>query len=157
MGTGRKYHMIVLRTAAVLLVLVMLSTSIVAGRYARYTTTASGNDSARVAKFLITETGTVSAEIKATLRPGDEVDFSIQVTNGSEVTVNYSITAANVYNNLPLTISLMDGTQEVQNIHLAPGKTREMKLRVKWTGEASNDLIGHIDLIRLTVTAIQVD
>ena len=74
MTENRKAHVIVLRAAAVLLILVMLSTSMVAGRYARYTSSASGNDSARVAKFRVTESGDLKTTFIVKISPGKSVD-----------------------------------------------------------------------------------
>jgi len=55
MRKNRMLHVIVLRLAAVLLILVMFSASLLAGRYARYTSTISGSDSTKVPRFSVTE------------------------------------------------------------------------------------------------------
>ena len=44
MADNRKLHVIVLRLAAVLTILVLLSGSLAAGRFARYTTTVTASD-----------------------------------------------------------------------------------------------------------------
>ena len=59
MTENRKAHVIVLRVAAVLLILVMLSTSMVAGRYARYVSSADAEDKAHVAAFVFDVNDTV--------------------------------------------------------------------------------------------------
>ena len=68
-----KPHVFVLRLAAVLLILVMLSTSMLAGRYARYASTATGGDSARVIRFgdlTLTESGNFYDGNKLMVIPG---------------------------------------------------------------------------------------
>lgn len=89
MTNNRKPHVIVLRLAAVLLVLVMLSTSMVAGRYARYTSTATASDSARVAKYEITVSSDPNESIA--LSEGTPASYRFSVTSGSEVTVEYDL------------------------------------------------------------------
>ena len=53
-----------MRTASVLLVLTLLTVCVISGTFAKYTTTASGEDTARVAKFgvTITENGSTFAK-----------------------------------------------------------------------------------------------
>lgn len=89
MSDMRKPHVIVLRTAAVLLILVMLSISMVAGRYARYTTTATASDSARAAKYHIAiDPG---ADDSITLSPDSPASYTFSVTSSSEVAVEYDL------------------------------------------------------------------
>lgn len=90
MTNNRKPHVIVLRLAAVLLVLVMLSTSMVAGRYARYTSTVTASDSARVAKYEITVSSEPNESIA--LSESTPASYRFSVTSGSEVTVEYDLT-----------------------------------------------------------------
>ena len=158
MTENRKAHVIVLRAAAVLLILVMLSTSMVAGRYARYTSSASGNDSARVAKFRVTESGELKTTFIVKISPGKSVDKTITVANDSEVAVEYEIIARNEHNNLPLQFQLMDGETPVDAAQLAPGKTKDLTFRIIWeAGYTSDSYIGMVDTIQLTITATQID
>ena len=69
--------------ALILLLLTMVSTHFTSGLYARYSSTATGTDTARVAAFKVT--GTVAA---VEGKPGE---FEVTVNNESEVTVNYSL------------------------------------------------------------------
>lgn len=112
MTSNRKPHVIVLRLAAVLLVLVMLSTSMVAGRYARYTATATASDSARVAKYEITFSSDPNESIA--LSEGAPASYRFSVTSGSEVTVEYDLVII-LPKALPdgITISLSNGTTNV--------------------------------------------
>ena len=158
MTENRKAHVIVLRAAAVLLILVMLSTSMVAGRYARYTSSASGNDSARVAKFRVTESGDLKTTFIVKISPGKSVDKTITVANDSEVAVEYEIIARNEHNNLPLQFQLMDGETPVDAAQLPPDQTKDLTFRIIWeAGYTSDSYIGMVDAIQLTITATQID
>lgn len=158
MNDNRKPHVIMLRAAAVLLILVALSTGMVAGRYARYTTSASGMDSARVARFSVTESGNVTELLSLSISPGTAQNVTVTVANDSEVAIAYTIQAVNVHNNLPLEFQLMDGNEEVDAANLAPGDRKDITLRIHWqTGKTQDSYIGKVDLIRLTVTATQID
>lgn len=160
MSNKRKPHVIVLRLAAVLMILVMLSTSMVAGRYARYATTGSASDSARVAKFLITQTGSLMEQsVPVQMVPGQTVDLDVVVTNGSEVAVEYSIAAENKYTNLPLVITLLDDEEnEVTAVVLAPGEEKTLECKIYWDeNKTLDEYIGMVDLIHLTIQTTQID
>ena len=94
----RKINTILMRVFAVLLMLVLLSTAMVTGRFARYISSASGSDSARVAKF----------DVDYTLTPvaNENGKYTLQVTNNSEVAVKYSVDI--VFTNVELTNGNLD-------------------------------------------------
>lgn len=99
-----------MRLASILLVCVLLTTSVISGTFAKYTSTATGSDTARVAKWSFTAGGT---EISTTdeftfdlwtftdrnnvddadtiIAPGTKGQFSIALVNNSEVTANYTV------------------------------------------------------------------
>ena len=174
MPNNRKPHVFVLRFAAVLLVLVMLSTSMVAGRYARYVTTAMYEDSARVAKFHIVDgTAALFADITTELEPNTTAGSGIVLKNLSEVAVEYTIEVETVYDNLPLTFVLKEGEKDLEGTR-ADGHNRvtftgtigpnqgekEYTLTIKWIkGENEVDLnySGMVDVIRVRVNVSQVD
>lgn len=81
---GRK-HNIPMCAALVLLLLTMITTHLTSGLYARYTTTASSHDSARVAKFK------VSCVVDTVTNNGTENEFKVTVTNQSDVAVTYTL------------------------------------------------------------------
>lgn len=89
MTNNRKLHVIVLRFTAVLLVLVMISTSMVAGRYARYTSTATASATARVAKYEISIRPAPNESIA--LSDGAPASYSFSVISESEVSVEYDL------------------------------------------------------------------
>jgi len=69
-----------LRLASVLLILVMLTTSIIGGTFAKYTTTASGSDLARVAKWGV-EIATSGSLFQATYAKDDTTVTDASITN----------------------------------------------------------------------------
>ena len=78
-----------MRLASVLLVAVLLTTSVISGTYAKYVTTASGTDSARVAKWGITM-------ITGTDIFSDKYDSTVASINGDKV-VAPGTTNSNIY------------------------------------------------------------
>lgn len=105
-----------MRVASVLLVAVLLSTCAISGTFAKYTSTASGSDSARVAKWDFKVSGTTvnsntftfdlfktvndtdgSAETDinpadgSIIAPGTQGEFALVLKNDSEVTAQYAI------------------------------------------------------------------
>lgn len=159
--------------AAVLLFLTLLSTHLCSGLYARYTTTASGSDSARVARFEI-EDGTVGTwkedVVISELRPSESVVESMicaDIINKSEVAVAVTLNVENVYDNLPLEfVLLQNGTvvagPENERVDLtynvAPNDTTPVQLGVYWPQDETNlEFCGRVDLLRLTVRVEQID
>ncbi len=99
---------IALFAAAVLLCLTLFTTHLTSGLYARYTTTASGSDSARVAKFEVKYT--MPNNVVFDLAPSGTQSQSIEIefTNNSEVTVRFGIkitTSVPLPNKLVLKVS----------------------------------------------------
>ena len=147
----KNINYILMRTVAVLLILVFLSTAMVTGRYARYISSASSEDSARVAKFHVT----VSEEtelISVPIQPGQTAEMFFSVTNDSEVAVALAYEVKNVHNNLPL-----EFLHPVSDA-VGPGKTVDVPLKITWPAGQSNDnYIGMVDLLEISVRAVQVD
>lgn len=164
MTSNRTPHVIVLRFAAVLLILVMLSTSMIAGRYARYTTTATGSDSARVAKFEVTETSdllTQNKSIAISIIPGGTDRTEIKVNNASEVSVQYRIDVDNPYANFPLDFNIQVGeaTSSLPFVaNLKPGEEATYVLVTTWNSDdRSLSYSGKVDLIEIYLSATQID
>lgn len=91
MKENRRTPVIALRTAAVLLILVMMTTSIVSGRYARYTSSATVSDSARVAKYDVSVKAITGDQIVLDPNSSNTASYNFSVTSGSEVTVEYDL------------------------------------------------------------------
>ena len=145
-------HVFILRTAAVLLILVMLSTSIMVGRYARYTSGATSKDSARVAKFEVTVSDKASQLASILIQPGEDAQKHFTVENKSEVAVALRFQVSNKYGNLPLEFQYpLSGA-------VAPGETKDVPLLITWPA-ANNDVqyMGKVDLIEISVQVEQID
>jgi len=127
-----------LRFSLVLLVVALLSTCVISGTFAKYTSTASGSDTATVAKWSfkamgdeIAVTGTAptlkfnlfdtindfgtsteEADVKSgAIAPGTCGSFEIKVQNTAEVTVKYTISLEEVNSSdIPLQYSLDNST-----------------------------------------------
>ena len=168
-----KIHVIMLRAAAALLILVLITSSIISGRYARYVTTTSGSAEARVAKFVVTQsilheheridqTQTVSMP---TIKPGETVQIDIEVLHDTETSVRDIVNIKSLYDNLPLTFSV----QEAGTVHsdsatfeavYLPGNFTKKKYEalITWApGSNDVDYIGMVDMLVITVTSEQVD
>ena len=172
MGRGKlELHTIVLRLAAVLLSLVLITTGMVSGRYARYVTSASGSDSARVAKFMVTqqsitrgETEDLTKTIPMTLiLPGESHTVNIAIAHDAEVAVNNIIEVSST-SNLPLQFSVSDrSSQQVlgnpASEYFAPGMhTKEYTVTISWPDTTNAQAyIGMVDLLTIKVTTQQVD
>lgn len=161
-------HTIVLRLAAVLLSLVLITTGMVSGRYARYVTSASGSDSARVAKFTVTqsilqgETDLTQTIPMPEIKPGETVIIDVVVEHDTEVAVRNTIDVQSLYSNLPLTISVQEkgtGNSGSSTFTYGPGRfKKEYEAAITWVrGSNDVDYIGMVDLITITVTSEQVD
>lgn len=77
--------------AFILFVLTLISMHLTSGLFARYTATSTGSDGARVAKFEVLASGGDDVTMDCTMgtNPGE---YTITVTNNSEVAVKYSAT-----------------------------------------------------------------
>lgn len=80
---------LMMRLAAVLFCMVMFSTYLMGGLYARYVTRGSGSDSARVAKFDVVGSG--SGEIALRAESTENGVYTVIVKNNSEVDVSYDV------------------------------------------------------------------
>lgn len=149
---------------AVLLCLVLASFWVMCNIYAKYTASATGSDSARVARFQIMETGTepksLTQEFAVNLSPGESETFGVTVTNGSEVAVHYAIKARNLTNNLPLTFQMKKENQVItsDDIPANDGTARNYYLEIDWPMEqADASYAGKTDVIEVILEAAQID
>ena len=163
--------------ALVLLLLTMISVHLTSGLYARYTSTASGSDSARVAKFHVDSDH--SEDVIVDCRSSDSGTYEITVENQSEVAIKYvlNITFDKDVNGTDLTVTMKDDGNKVdckfqQNMKftrdtpLAPGssRTHEFTFEVHdWrtvTGKSPDDNAGSYDWeldFTVTINVEQVD
>ena len=172
MKKSNKKTPIVFYVGILLACLTLVSIHMTSGLYARYTTSASGQDSARVARFEVTETlqviradGTTENTfvVGDVLRPGVSTTYTFTVKNNSEVAV--SLTVQNTkytigdegevsdtrYDELPILVSS-------EAVVVPPGVTRDVVFELTWDPEKTDPSYGHmIDMVELTVIVQQVD
>jgi hypothetical protein len=95
MKQSNKRTPIVFYVALVLLCCLLFSTHLTSGLYARYTTTATASDSARVAKFSVTNRSAGSVPVSVRLSFFDPAAISdtvsVEVESASEVTLRYDV------------------------------------------------------------------
>lgn len=174
MRKGKQTPVWVLRATGILLGMVLVSTYLVCGLFARYTTSASGSDSARVAKFEISEQqfGSLpnfSQVISAAVTPGIPYVTAAQVVNSSEVAVEYEITVSNLTGNLPLEfIVFEDPAAPVVSVDgscvfsddMAPGTDKTYTLQILCapsTNQQALEDMGKVDQIVINLSATQID
>ena len=133
----------VFRLGVALLCVMLMTTHFTGNLYARYSTTATGSDSARVAKF----------DVTAEIVENDDGTYTLSIQNNSEVTVSYVVVGVVVGTpDLPNGVSILwaDGDS---NATLAPNSSAE---RVFYFEEEYQDYHNELE-INLTVKVEQVD
>ena len=154
----------ILYLAGVLLCLTLFSMHLTSGLYARYAASASGGDSARVAKFDIAQKGTLSELLLLDVYPGFSAAYDIQLNNHSEVAVSYTVSVEQLTNNLPLELT-WDGMVMSDNAAASSGtfeaNTQDMEkytLNVSWPKGVNDDAYSYeLDALRVVVRVAQVD
>lgn len=153
-------HWLYAAVAILLLVAVALFTT-TGSPLARYITTTSGGDSARVARFAVTTTGTLTETIPmVTMKPGDTNSYTVKVKNESEVSIACRIEVDNTYNNLPLSFKMLkDGTQITEDtIPVGDTVERTYTLCITWHADNSDHQYAEkVDLLVIRLIAEQVD
>ena len=161
MSKSNKKTPIVFYVGIVLACLTLISVYMTSGLYARYTTRATSSDSARVAKFRVTNTLTVTDSkgdevnsftmIEDSLIPGESTTYAFEVQNDSEVAVRFSVRGEVSINNLPLVMSPV-------TITLAPNTSETAQFVVSWPANEDDPAYGDmIELIEIFVTAEQIN
>ena len=145
-----------------LLVLVLISFSMTGNLLARYATTADGTETARVAKFNISETGISEIVVSSqNFYPGYTLVQPIEINNNSEVAIDYSLTVEILTDNLPLVLNMNgeEGRRIIINKKLQPNSGKEeYTLNILWPeAENSLDYSMMVDAIKLSVNAVQID
>ena len=156
----------IMYTLAILLCLVLTTFWLMCNMYAKYSAKASGSDSARVAKFNVTEEGTATQQIKADVYPGFSQTYNVSVTNASEVAISYSMDIQNKYANLPLEFKMLDSndneiTSKSIDISATDHGEHIYKLEISWPTDSddnkSAEYAGKTDLLEITLSATQKD
>lgn len=150
--------------AGILLCLVLFTTSLVSGLYARYTARGESSDSACVAKFTIDMNSQLldnSSIVKFDLTPG-ETNYAIEIKNKSEVAVISKIQVINITKNIPFTFAFdgneLDSSGIVMSHALAPNSTETINFTINWVNDdTALNYIGMVDLIEIHLDIEQVD
>ena len=150
---------IVFGVGMVLLCLFIFSLNMTSGLYARYTTSVSGEASARIAQFSPTlviagnETE-LSTMVAVPFTP--EEPYTITIVNQSEVAVQYHLSIINVTNNLPI-----NDVQATLASPIVPGGEQTVTLGINWNisddQTLNPNLSGMVDLLQVTLQIVQVD
>jgi len=153
--------------AVLLLCMTLISSYFTSGVYANYATGSQSSDNARVAKFSIVGEGVLFQPIEANLIPGMVETANLNIHNNSEVAVEYTVTVTNATNNLPLHLRMIktDSSQNKEGNNITfteqqlPGDhTDHYTLYIDWRPEDDDPaLMGMVDYIAVTVTAVQID
>ena len=147
----------ILRIAGVLLCLTLLSVHLTSGMYARYSSTVTVTDSARVARFEVNETGTFSKELLLEYFPGSTNTYTVVLENHSEVAVKCNVNIQRLSNNIPVEVTVSGTTS---NIQFAPNDTagKTVSLTVSWPSGKNDAAYSYeVDAFRVTVTAEQMN
>ena len=170
-----KLIILVYRVVAGLVCAVLITTSIVSGLFAKYTSTGSANDYSRVAKFDVLGEGVFTQPVQVSLAPSSEGQFvaDINVSSDCEVAVMCSVTIDNQYQNIvPLAFELRqkngsdyidsDGTTSF-NYDPSSGSSVQYGLFLYVPEDDTNtpdsnlQYRGMVDYLTVTVTATQID
>lgn len=149
------------RIAMVLLLLVLVSAHFSSGLLARYTVSASGSDSARVAVFQVTEAGTLFLEgFSLSMDPSDpdKLCATIEVDNQSETAIRCTVEVLTT-GNLPLSFYLVQDGAPVDSVDISVGGTLTgLGLYAQWQ-DGDDSYLYHRELDHITVTLIstQID
>lgn len=143
--------------AAVLLCLTLISMYLTSGLFARYSTSAGDDDSARVAVFKVTNAVKYNDlefvdNASFDIAPGYDAKYTVAVDNDSEVAVKCTISLVNESGNIE-TLSF-DGSKEVT---LAPGETGSCDIAITFPATNAELYMGMSDVIKVTVVAEQID
>lgn len=147
--------------ACVLLCLTLFSFHLCGGLYAKYVVSDSSGDFARVAKFDISKDGAHFSEVfLIEIVPGS-VSRKIEVNNKSEVAVAYTVTIENATKNIPFEFSVSGSTPTKDKssvvCYLGPNSERVVEIVATWSEQDALKYMGMVDLVKLTISAEQVD
>ena len=151
---------------ATYLVYLLIATFLFTGvSFSKYATTASGSDEARVAAFDflfdVKGPGIQDRVLAVDTYPGFAGEYTIKVTDASEVAVKYKVTAENLTGNTPLTAAItLDGEAYDSATFFTTSEhgTRELELTLSWDGNNNAaSYAGEVDAVRITVIAEQID
>lgn len=165
MRRSEQINIWIFRIAAVLLCLTVMSVWGTSRLYARYSTTASGSDGARVARFAFSTSDSLTqqADYSVQLTPTEQETIELQIENDSETAVRCQI-AFHSTGNAPLQFApdVSSGvTADGENtwyLDLEAGeKTQKSVVFTVRMNSAAYEYAGSVSQISLDVRAEQLD
>lgn len=156
---GTKKYNIPCCLACLLFVLVMITTYMTSGLYARYTTKATDSDSARVAKFDVDITGDVKDLDVVASKDKNTGIYEIKITNNSEVVVKYKTKLEFISGNAEVVNGIFEkdsgniGINETKIITLSFSVVNQEEFTKDKTGKTASETIG----FKVIVDVEQVD
>ena len=156
---------LIFRLGIALLCAFFVTSYMMSGLYARYFTTDSAGDGARVARFefsddLSSQYEQFTAE-SSLMYPGCEVPMQIEIVNNSEVSLQYVVTIRNLTSNLPILLKSDGETQSTVTIRsevIHPSSAGDLQFSIFWPKEENSvSFTRKMDVFRITVQAVQVD
>ncbi len=157
----------IFRIAALLLCLTLISTYLLGGLYAKYITSATGEDSARVAKFDVAhmEEGTgFNTLFPLEIKPGTNAIYCFQAKNSGEVLTEVAA-ELKIEGNLPIAVeystdntnwSEWDTEQSWCNVLPMDGKYYDYYVRLSFNDNRYENA-GTVAAVIFTLTIRQVD
>lgn len=143
---------IVFRISLVLLCMLLITSYMMGGLYAKYATSATGTDGTRVARFSFKDTLPQSLDVAVSLSPGEVEPYTFILENDGEVTVRYVVKIVNLTDNLPIY------DQTITSVEVKCGETKTFEWKVEWPkDENSISFMGKMDVLRIVVNVEQVD
>lgn len=144
---------LVFRVGLALLCAIILSIHLMGGIYARYSTSDSASDRARVAIFSFEDDLSEQSQIVSlSLIPGESIPTMITIKNDGEVTLRYVVTIENLTHNLPIE------DQIVTSGEIVSGGTSSLDWKIEWSeSDNSVEYMGKMDVLRIVVIVEQVD
>ena len=145
----------VFKAAMILLCALVVTTYMISGLYARYTTSRDGADGAIVARFEFSDNFDEKMQTLTLtdMFPGDEREITVEISNDSETTIRCIVELENLTNNLPVVpaegIVVTSGT-------IVPDSEGQITVRLEWD-ELKNSIAyaEMIDVIRISVRVEQ--
>ena len=156
---GTKKYNIPCCLACLLFVLVMITTYMTSGLYARYTTKATDSDSARVAKFDVDITGDVKDLDVVASKDKNTGIYEIKITNNSEVVVKYKTKLEFISGNAEVVNGIFEkdsgniDINETKIITLSFSVVNQEEFTKDKTGKTASETIG----FKVIVDVEQVD
>ena len=143
--------------AIILFILLVITTRLTGGMFARYASFSEFSDGSRVATFKVSEDFFETEGILSiNIIPGEtDKKYTFTVINNSEVAVECTISVLAASNNLPISITCVN--EDYPSGVIPVGKTAKVSLVVSWVGAPDPGLSNFVDVYKYTVSIVQVD